>query len=58
MVGYGLRVTQPTDLLRRARKRNLAAGPRQNNPPGKSPKAVSSPYRKNIPLNVAGKSVL
>jgi hypothetical protein len=58
MVGYGLPLTRPTKLLRFARKRNLAPGPRQNNPPGKSPKILSSPHRKNILLNVAGKSVL
>ncbi|SHG56629.1 hypothetical protein SAMN05444169_3085 [Bradyrhizobium erythrophlei] len=45
-------------LLRLARKRNPAAGPRQNNPPGKSPKTLSTPSRKNIPLNVSGKSVI
>jgi hypothetical protein len=55
-MGYGLPLTQPTKLLRAARKRNLAAGLRQNNPPGKSPKSLSSPSRKNIPLNMSCKS--
>ena len=58
LVGYGLRLTQAAILLRFTRKRNLAAGPRQNNPPGKSPKTLSSLWRKNIPLNVSGKSVI
>jgi len=58
MAGYGLRLTHPTKLLRRARKRNLAAGPRQNNPPGKSLKFMSSRLAKNIPLNMSGKSVI
>jgi hypothetical protein len=31
---------------------------RQNNSTGKSPKSLSSPSRKNIPLNVRRKSVL
>jgi hypothetical protein len=33
-------------LLHFARKRNLATGPRQNNPTGKSPKILSSPFAK------------
>ena len=45
-------------LLRLARKRNLATRPRQNNPTGKSPKTLSSPSDKNIPLNPSGKSVI
>src|SRR5664279_1797414 len=36
MAGCGLRPTHRTHLLRLARKRNLAHGLRQNNPPGKS----------------------
>jgi hypothetical protein len=43
-------------LLRLARKRNLATWLRQNNPPGKSPKTLSSPPAKNIPLNMEAKS--
>jgi hypothetical protein len=31
---------------------------RQNNPTGKSPKTLSSPSDKNIPLNPSGKSSL
>jgi hypothetical protein len=45
-------------LRRLARKRNLATGPRQNNPTGKSPQTLSSPPAKNIPLNTSGKSVI
>jgi hypothetical protein len=45
-------------LLCPARKRNLATEPRQNNPTGKSPKTLSSPSDKNIPLNPSGKSVI
>jgi hypothetical protein len=45
-------------LLRLARKRNLATGPRQNNPAGKSLKTLSSLSDKNIPLNPSGKSSL
>jgi hypothetical protein len=45
-------------LLRLARKRNLALLPRQNNPPAKSPKTLSSPSNKNIPLHALGKSVI
>jgi hypothetical protein len=30
--------------------------PRQIDPTGKSPKSLSSPFRKNIPLNPSGKS--
>jgi hypothetical protein len=46
------------ELLRFTRKRNLEARVRQNNPTGKSPKTLSSPLEKNIPLNPSGKSVL
>jgi hypothetical protein len=46
------------ELLRLARKRNLSNRPRQNNPTGKSPKTLSSPLSKNIPLNPSGKSVI
>jgi hypothetical protein len=45
-------------LLRLARKRNLAAPMRQNNPPGKSPESLSSLAAKNIPLSPSSKSVL
>jgi hypothetical protein len=45
------------ELLRLARKRNLAPSPRQNNPTGKSPQTLSSLFKKNIPLNPSGKSV-
>jgi hypothetical protein len=48
----------PSQLRRLARKRNLAGRPRQNNATGKSPKNLSSPRRKNIPLNTSGKSVV
>jgi hypothetical protein len=40
------------------RKRNLAIQLRQNNPTGKSPKTLSSPAAKNIPLSPSRKSVL
>jgi hypothetical protein len=50
--------TAKRQLLRFARKRNLPATMRQNNPPGKSPKTLSSPAAKNIPLSSTGKSVL
>jgi hypothetical protein len=53
---YGLRPISPADLLRFARKRNLASGLRQNNPPGKSPESLSSPFAKNIPLHMSCKS--
>jgi hypothetical protein len=46
------------DLLRLPRKRNLATRPRHINPTGKSPKTLSSPSDKNIPLNPSGKSSL
>jgi len=49
---------QSRELLRFARKRNLEIRPRQNNPTGKSPKTLSSPFEKNIPLNPSGKSSL
>jgi hypothetical protein len=45
-------------LRRPARKRNLAARPRQNGTTGKSVKTLSSPSAKNIPLNVSAKSVV
>jgi hypothetical protein len=51
-----LRPISPADLLRFARKRNLASGLRQNNPPGKSPESLSSPFAKNIPLHMSCKS--
>jgi hypothetical protein len=41
-----------------AGKRNLATRVRQINPTGKSPKTLSSPFEKNIPLNPSGKSSL
>ena len=46
------------ELLRLARKRNLETKARQINPTGKSLKTLSSPFRKNIPLNPSGKSML
>jgi len=46
------------ELLRLSRKRNLATRPRHINPTGKSPKTLSSPSDKNIPLNPSGKSVI
>jgi hypothetical protein len=46
-----------SELLRVARKRDLDTRVRQNNPTGKSIKSLSSPSRKNIPLNPSGKSV-
>jgi hypothetical protein len=49
---------QKRELLRLARKRNLEIRVRQNNPTGKSPKTLSSPRAKNIPLNPSGKSSL
>jgi hypothetical protein len=49
-------VAKKCRLLRFARKRNPASGPRQNNPPGKSLESLSSPSRKNIPLNMSCKS--
>ena len=63
MLCYKLPILQTTDIVKRellrvARKRNLATGPRQNNPTGKSPKTPSSPFWKNIPLNMSGKSVI
>jgi hypothetical protein len=54
-------VAQPTYRVRTASPRAQAqsrAPPRQINPSGKSPKTLSSPSRKNIPLNASGKSVL
>jgi hypothetical protein len=45
-------------LRRLARKHNLATRLRQNNPPGKSLKSLSSPPAKNISLNLSGKSVI
>jgi hypothetical protein len=61
--GFGKAADQPGALAKRqlrrfARKRNLAVGPRQNNPTGKSPETLSSPPAKNIPLNTSGKSVI
>jgi len=54
-----MRKTDHAEGTRRPpRKRNLAAGPRQNNPPGKSLKMLSSLVAKNIPLNTSGKSVI
>jgi hypothetical protein len=50
-------ILQKRELLRFARKRNLETRARQNNPTGKSPKTLSSPSDKNIPLNPSGKSV-
>ena len=47
-----------TQLRRVARKRNLAAGVRQINPTGKSPKTLSIPLAKNISLSSSGKSKL
>jgi hypothetical protein len=55
--GYEL-VLQKRELLRFARKQNLQSRPRQNNPTGKSPKTLSSLFKKNIPLNTSGKSVI
>jgi hypothetical protein len=43
---------------RLARKPNLTTRVRQNNPPGKSPKSLSSLTAKNIPLSPSGKSVI
>jgi hypothetical protein len=57
MVGT-LRFAHPTKLLCFMRKEEMKPRPRQNNPTGKSPKTLSSPFRKNIPLNPSGKSVL
>ncbi len=45
-------------LRRLTRKRNLALRLRHNNPTGKSPKSLSSPAAKNIPLSPSGKSVI
>jgi hypothetical protein len=57
--GLRARLTNPPcELLRLARKLNPEARVRQNNPTGKSPKTLSSPFCKNIPLNPSGKSVL
>jgi hypothetical protein len=45
-------------LLRFTRKHNRTPLLRQNNPTGKSPKTLSSPAAKNIPLSPSGKSVI
>ena len=43
-------------LLRFARNADLRPRVRQINATGKSPKSLSSPPAKNIPLNTSGKS--
>jgi hypothetical protein len=40
------------------RKHNLPTRLRQNNPPGKSRKSLSSLAAKNIPLSPSGKSMI
>ena len=45
-------------LLRFARNDELHCRVRQINPTGKSPKSLSIPSRKNIPLAPSGKSVI
>jgi hypothetical protein len=52
------RFAHSTKLLRFTCKEEMKPRPRQNNPTGKSPKTLSSPFEKNIPLNPSGKSVL
>ena len=54
----GLRSATICELLRFTRKRNPAALLRPINTTGKSPKSLSTPPRKNIPLNPSGKSVV
>jgi hypothetical protein len=46
------------ELLRLPRKRNLATRPATNQPAGQITQSLSSPSRKNIPLNLSGKSAL
>jgi hypothetical protein len=47
-----------SQVLRFARNDEWAFLLRQINPTGKSSKFLSSPSRKNIPLNLSGKSVI
>jgi hypothetical protein len=59
----GVRRCLPADLpnrelLRPARKRNLATRAATKQPAGQITKSLSSPSRKNIPLNGSGKSVI